>query len=44
MSANPNFPVNLDIKPLPIDGNSFDFDEASQLEAIRKYGIAGRVW
>ncbi|KAI0091105.1 putative methyltransferase-domain-containing protein [Irpex rosettiformis] len=44
MSANPNFPANLDIKPLRVDGDNLAFDEASQAEAIRKYGIAGRVW
>ncbi|KAI0696899.1 putative methyltransferase-domain-containing protein [Cytidiella melzeri] len=44
MASDPNFPANLDIKPYRVSGDSFGFDEASQTETIRKYGIAGRVW
>ncbi|KAK7033268.1 tumor-related protein [Favolaschia claudopus] len=44
--SNPNFPQNLDIKPLlpsngDLDGN---FDFSHQQEAIRVFGIAGKVW
>ena len=47
VSMDPNFPLNLDIHPssqpshLEYDRNySFEAQEI----AIRKYGIAGRVW
>ena len=44
MTYNPNFPENLDIKPLQVEGDNSAFDESSQTQAIKKYGIAGRVW
>lgn len=37
--SDPNFPVGLDISPLEIDGGSWE-----QHEAIKQYGIAGRIW
>lgn len=51
-TADPNFPVNLDISPLlePTAPRSFSSPESSasdpfkQQEAINRYGIAGRVW
>ncbi|KAJ7364225.1 putative methyltransferase-domain-containing protein [Mycena albidolilacea] len=46
MNVNPNFPQNLDIRPsVPIEegvDETFDFDH--QQEAIRVFGIAGKVW
>lgn len=56
IGRNPNFPDNLDIKPSvapnvhvrTILGSeaqiSSVFDASSQERAIRKYGIAGRIW
>lgn len=47
MATNPNFPVNLDIKPLHNLNDSHvleSFDLPAQEAAIREYGIAGRVW
>lgn len=48
MGANPNFPANLDIRPSvqQTAGSDSDrkFDVSAQQEAIREYGIAGRVW
>ncbi|KAJ7678975.1 putative methyltransferase-domain-containing protein [Mycena polygramma] len=49
MDSNPNFPQNLDIRPsVPLgegaapESESFDF--LHQQEAIRVFGIAGKVW
>jgi hypothetical protein len=39
---DPNFPVNLSIKPLDTEGESGDSRE--QGRNISQYGIAGRVW
>ncbi|KAL6301369.1 hypothetical protein BKA93DRAFT_887465 [Sparassis latifolia] len=56
MQNSPNFPRNLDIKPseAPVVGEDTHsginvgsdgrFDYAAQENAIRRYGIAGRVW
>ncbi|KAF9040971.1 hypothetical protein BDZ89DRAFT_981315 [Hymenopellis radicata] len=45
MVQDPNFPPNLDIKPLYHQGDWGDaFSHKSQTAAIEKYGIAGRVW
>ncbi|THH32254.1 hypothetical protein EUX98_g1931 [Antrodiella citrinella] len=54
MGLNPNFPADLDIRPLThhddfksdVLPSDFDrkFDASAQEEAIRAYGIAGRVW
>ncbi|KIP10492.1 hypothetical protein PHLGIDRAFT_231714 [Phlebiopsis gigantea 11061_1 CR5-6] len=47
MAPNPNFPTNLDIKPSHYSDDRstmYSFDFAAQEEAIREYGIAGRVW
>lgn len=46
MPHNPNFPANLDIRPSTrSETHATDaFDFFSQEEAIREYGIAGRVW
>ena len=46
MAANPNFPPNLDIHPSKsyFRENEDHFDTTSQEDAIRTYGIAGRVW
>lgn len=45
---NPNFPKNLDIRPSKPQGSSSDLGDAfntlAQEDAIRQYGIAGRVW
>ncbi|TFK27771.1 hypothetical protein FA15DRAFT_635042 [Coprinopsis marcescibilis] len=40
---NPNFPENLDIKPTRND-QELRFGLEAQQDAIRIYGIAGRVW
>ncbi|KAF7312502.1 hypothetical protein MIND_00263900 [Mycena indigotica] len=45
--SDPNFPVALDIRPsVPSndDSNPRDFDLTFQEDAIRDFGIAGRVW
>ncbi|PPR02597.1 hypothetical protein CVT24_002168 [Panaeolus cyanescens] len=46
--SNPNFPKNLDIHPSKPQSSSIDLGDAfgslAQEEAIRQYGIAGRVW
>jgi hypothetical protein len=44
--SNPNFPQNLDIRPsVPLGGlESENFDFIHQQEAIRVFGIAGKVW
>ncbi|KAF7336761.1 Tumor-related protein [Mycena venus] len=44
--SNPNFPLNLDIRPsAPLgDAPNGDFDFTHQQEAIRVFGIAGKVW
>lgn len=52
MSRDPNFPADLDIKPLNASENKYgtvtafdqDFDLQAQKDAIQHYGIAGRVW
>ncbi|TCD63203.1 hypothetical protein EIP91_005842 [Steccherinum ochraceum] len=50
MGTNPNFPSNLDIRPNAQEivtaesGSDRKFDASAQEEAIREYGIAGRVW
>ncbi|KAH8101007.1 putative methyltransferase-domain-containing protein [Cristinia sonorae] len=50
MGKNPNFPADLDIRPLvnatTNDSSDADrnFNASAQEEAIREYGIAGRVW
>ncbi len=45
MVQDPNFPPNLNIKPLSNQGDWGDaFSHKSQAAAIEKYGIAGRVW
>lgn len=43
---DPNFPSNLNINPLHLEGTnaSADGDAHAQAESISKYGIAGRVW
>jgi hypothetical protein len=48
---NPNFPLNLNIhpsNPIKYQQNSTEYDEIYSFQAqelaIRKYGIAGRVW
>lgn len=47
---DPNFPPNLDIRPLRLskatnnDNGLSEQDEWGQGEAIGQYGIAGRVW
>ncbi|KAJ7170806.1 putative methyltransferase-domain-containing protein [Mycena crocata] len=44
---NPNFPQNLDIRPSVPTGDaqeSGNFDFTHQEEAIRAFGIAGKVW
>jgi hypothetical protein len=46
--ADPNFPVNLDIYPLhlrPSSGSEeTEQDIWKQRDAIKQYGIAGRIW
>ncbi|KAI0649007.1 hypothetical protein C8Q79DRAFT_486816 [Trametes meyenii] len=48
MGANgdPNFPSNLDIRPLASATSDADarFDSVAQESAIKTYGIAGRIW
>lgn len=42
---NPNFPLNLDIKPSSLsDDAQRSFGTDAQTVSIRTYGIAGRVW
>lgn len=45
---DPNFPVGLQIRPLDTSDkfleSGWSFDASAQKDAIRKYGIAGRVW
>ncbi|KAF4571278.1 S-adenosyl-L-methionine-dependent methyltransferase superfamily protein [Pleurotus pulmonarius] len=45
---DPNFPEGLQIKPLDSSDqfleSGWSFDASAQKNAIRKYGIAGRVW
>lgn len=45
-SDDPNFPSNLNINPLHIEGTSAsaEADAHAQAESINQYGIAGRVW
>jgi hypothetical protein len=40
--SDPNFPPNLNIKPLTVTGEATD--DRGQEQAISQYGIAGRVW
>lgn len=40
---DPNFPSNLNIRPLHLTPSDSS-DVWKQQEAIRQYGIAGRVW
>ncbi|CAL1717094.1 unnamed protein product [Somion occarium] len=44
--GNPNFPPNLDIRPSILSEGiaKFVFGTHAQANAIRTYGIAGRVW
>ncbi|KAJ6513066.1 putative methyltransferase-domain-containing protein [Mycena sanguinolenta] len=44
--SDPNFPQNLDIKPSLPSGQVADetFDFSHQQDAIRTFGIAGKVW
>ncbi|KAK7682635.1 hypothetical protein QCA50_014435 [Cerrena zonata] len=43
--GNPNFPPNLDIKPSSSsDDTQTTFGTCAQVDSIRTYGIAGRVW
>ncbi|KAJ6531968.1 putative methyltransferase-domain-containing protein [Mycena capillaripes] len=45
--SNPNFPQNLDIRPSLPSGDASGseiFDFSHQQEAIRIFGIAGKVW
>jgi hypothetical protein len=42
LPADPNFPPNLDIKPLALF--TLADVEWKQEQAISKFGIAGRVW
>jgi len=54
MKYDPNFPADLAISPshhpqlsplsLTVDSHQNVFGSSGQSEAIRKYGIAGRVW
>ncbi|KAJ7903317.1 putative methyltransferase-domain-containing protein [Mycena olivaceomarginata] len=46
MHLNPNFPQNLDIRPSVPSEDDLDeiFDFNHQREAIRVFGIAGKVW
>ncbi|KIY51795.1 hypothetical protein FISHEDRAFT_36414 [Fistulina hepatica ATCC 64428] len=39
-----NFPQDLDIKPSVSASSESTFVAVDQLDAIRKYGIAGRIW
>ena len=45
---DPNFPVNLDIHPLHLqptsDSSTSTEDIWKQRDAIKQYGIAGRIW
>lgn len=45
-AGDPNFPTNLDIRPLHLRGTACGegADGHAQARAIEKYGIAGRVW
>ena len=45
-SYDPNFPADLNIKPLAHSASDADtrFDSTAQEGAIRTYGIAGRIW
>lgn len=40
---DPNFPSNLDIKPLHFTSKD-EKDVWNQSDAIERYGIAGRIW
>jgi hypothetical protein len=40
--SDPNFPSNLDIRPLHLTPS--DQDVWKQQDAIKQYGIAGRIW
>jgi hypothetical protein len=40
---DPNFPSNLDIHPLHLTQQSTQ-DVWKQQDAIKQYGIAGRIW
>ena len=40
--ADPNFPPNLDIRPLV--SSQLNQDAGNQKDAITQYGIAGRIW
>ncbi|TFK93684.1 hypothetical protein K466DRAFT_478202 [Polyporus arcularius HHB13444] len=44
--GDPNFPADLDIRPLASLSSEADarFDSTAQEGAIRTYGIAGRIW
>ena len=48
--SDPNFPVNLDIHPLHLQPTSDSSTSTStediwkQRDAIKQYGIAGRIW
>lgn len=45
---DPNFPVNLDIYPLHLqptaETGATEEDIWGQRDAIKQYGIAGRIW
>ncbi|TBU45693.1 putative methyltransferase-domain-containing protein [Dichomitus squalens] len=45
-SYDPNFPADLNIKPLEASASDADarFNSTAQEGAIRTYGIAGRIW
>ncbi|KAI0367981.1 hypothetical protein BV20DRAFT_969814 [Pilatotrama ljubarskyi] len=46
LDRDPNFPPDLDIRPLANASTDSDarFDSSAQEDAIKTYGIAGRIW
>ncbi|KAI0359749.1 hypothetical protein OH77DRAFT_1419059 [Trametes cingulata] len=46
LDRDPNFPPDLDIRPLASATSDLDarFDSSAQQDAIKTYGIAGRIW
>ena len=46
IEQNPNFPSGLDIHPLgsAVSDSDARFDSVAQEDAIKTYGIAGRIW
>ncbi|KAI0663827.1 putative methyltransferase-domain-containing protein [Cubamyces menziesii] len=46
IKQNPNFPSGLDIHPLgsAVSDSDARFDSVAQEDAIKTYGIAGRIW